>query len=127
MTSIACTLTLEQLEDWLDALGPPAGGVSMIDGYLAALVVSPQFVSPEEWLWPIVGDRIAWTSDNSIEGAVRSTLFKRYNEISKTLSGGPMRYAPIYIRTDDGEVLVEITPTASTSACRSPWTIGSPS
>lgn len=100
-------LTLEQLEDWLDSLDPPAGGVSMIDGYLAALVVSPQFIPPEEWLSPIVGDRIAWASDHSIEGAVRNTLFKRYNEISKTLSGGPKRYAPIYMRTDDGEVLVE--------------------
>jgi uncharacterized protein len=101
------TLTLEQLEDWLNALDPPAAGVSMIDGYLAALVVSPQFVPPEEWLSPIVGDRIAWASDSSTEGAVRNTLFKRYNEISKTLSGGPKRYAPIYMRTDEGEVLIE--------------------
>jgi uncharacterized protein len=101
------TLTLEQLEDWLDGRDPPAAGVSTIDGYLAALVVAPRFLPPEEWLWPIVGDRVAWAPDASMEGAVRNTLFKRYNEIGSTLSGGPKRYAPIYMRTDDGEVLLE--------------------
>jgi uncharacterized protein len=100
-------LTLEQLEEWLDTLDPPAAGVSMIDGYLAALVVSPRFLPPEEWLGPIVGARVAQAPDGGIEGAVRNTLFNRYNEISKTLSGGPKRYAPIYMRTDDGEVLIK--------------------
>jgi hypothetical protein len=34
-------------------------------------------------------------------------LFQRYNQISSTLSGGPKRYAPIFMRTDDEEVLLE--------------------
>ena len=101
------TLTQQELEDWLASLDPPAVGVSMIDGYLAALVVSPQFIPPEDWLKPILGERVSWADEGSIEAAVRNTLFQRYSEIGATLSGGPRRYAPVYMRTDDGEVLLE--------------------
>lgn len=103
----APTLTHEKLEEWLGSRGNPMPGVSMIDGYLAALIVSPQFIPPEDWLRPIVGESIAWAPDGSIEEAVRNTIFQRYSQIGATLSGGPKRYAPIYMRTDDGEVLLE--------------------
>jgi uncharacterized protein len=103
----ARTLTRQKLEDWLASLDPPAAGVSMIDGYLAALVVSPQFIPPEEWLKPILGDRVTWAPEGSIEAAVRNTVFQRYSEIGATLSGGVRRYAPVYMRSDDGEVLLE--------------------
>lgn len=101
------TLTRQKLEDWLASLDPPAAGVSMIDGYLAALVVSPQFIPPEDWLKPILREQITWAPEGSIEAAVRNTIFQRYNEIGATLSGGPRRYAPVFMRTDDGEVLLE--------------------
>ena len=101
------TLTRQKLEDWLASLDPPAAGVSMIDGYLAALVVSPQFIPPDDWLKPILGDRVTWADEGTIEAAARNTLFERYTEIGATLSGGPRRYAPVYMRTDDGEVLLE--------------------
>ena len=65
----------EQLEDWLDSLDPPAAGVSMIDGYLAALVVSPQFIPPEDWRPRIVSDRIVWALEGSVEATVRNALF----------------------------------------------------
>ncbi|WP_313647087.1 UPF0149 family protein, partial [Pseudomonas sp.] len=48
-------LTHDKLEEWLATREHPMPGVSMIDGYLAALVVSPQFIPPEDWLRPIVG------------------------------------------------------------------------
>jgi uncharacterized protein len=101
------TITLEQLEDWLADRDPPAPGVSMIDGYLAALIVSPEFVPPAIWLCPIVGKDVRDAEDATLEGAVRNTLFERYNQISSTLSGGPKRYSPIFLRTDDGELLPE--------------------
>lgn len=106
-TRQAQTLTLQKLEDWLASLDPPPACVSMIDGYLAALVVSPQFIPPDEWLGPILGKEVIWAPDGSIEAAVRNTVFQRYSKIGSTLSGGPRRYAPIYMRTDDGEVLLE--------------------
>lgn len=101
------TMTLENLEVWLASQGPGAPGVSMIDGYLAALVVSPQFIAPQDWLLPILGREVADAPKASNKAAVRNTIFQRYNQIGSTLSGGPKRYGPIFMRTDDGEVLLE--------------------
>jgi uncharacterized protein len=100
------TITLEQLEDWLEDRNPQGPNVSMTDGYLAAVIVSPEFIPPDIWLGPIVGGDVTEADDNSFEGVVRNTLFQRYNEISSTLSGGPKRYAPLFMRTDEGEVLL---------------------
>lgn len=100
-------LTRQKLAEWLDSLDPPAAGISQIDGYLTALVVSPQFIPPEDWLKPILGERVTWADEGTIEAAVRNTLFQRYNEIGSTLAGGPRRYAPVFMRTDDGEVLID--------------------
>ena len=75
--------------------------------YLAALVFSPQIIPPEDWLKPILGEMVSWAEEVTIEAAVRNTPFQRYSEIGATLSGGPRRYAPVYMRTDDGEVLLE--------------------
>lgn len=101
------TLTRTKLADWLASIDPPVAGVSMIDGYLAALVVSPQFIPPEDWLRPILGARVSEAEEGTIEAAVRNTLFRRYSEIGATLSGGSKRYAPVFMRTDEGEVLLE--------------------
>jgi uncharacterized protein len=62
---------------------------------------------PEDWLKPILGERVTWADEGTIEAAVRNTLFERYNEIGSTLSGGPRRYAPLFMRTDEGEVLID--------------------
>lgn len=43
-------LSREQLAIWLDALDPPAAGISTIDGFLAAMAVSPRFIEPEAWM-----------------------------------------------------------------------------
>lgn len=101
------TLTRTKLAAWLARIDPPVAGVSMIDGYLAALVVSPQFIPPEDWLRPILGSSVAEADEGTIKAAVRNTLFQRYSEIGATLSGGAKRYAPVFIRTDEGEVLLE--------------------
>lgn len=103
----ARVLTREQLANWLASLDPPAAGLSMFDGYLATLVVSPRFIPPEDWLKPILGERVTWADEETIEAAARNMLFQRYNEIGATLSGGPRRYAPLFLRTDEGEVLIE--------------------
>jgi uncharacterized protein len=34
-------------------------------------------------------------------------LFQRYSHIGSTLSGGPKRYAPLFMRTDDEQVLLD--------------------
>jgi uncharacterized protein len=101
------TLTTEQLEDWFSNCDGPAPCVSMLDGYLAAIIVSPEFVPPHIWLRAIVSEELVDAPDHTLEGVVRNTIFKRYNQISSTLTGGPKRYAPIFRRTDNEEVLLE--------------------
>lgn len=100
-------LTLEELEAWLEGLDPPAPGVSMIDGFLAALVVAPRFIHPEEWIWHIVGDRGRWALEGGTEAAATQAIVARYNEINSALAERPDRYAPIFMRTEDGDVLIE--------------------
>ena len=42
-------MSLERLDRWFDTLDPPARveGVSMLDGYLTAIIVGPRSVPPE--------------------------------------------------------------------------------
>lgn len=96
-----------KLEDWFSNCDGPAPCVSMLDGYLAAIIVSPEFVPPHVWLRAIVSEELVDAPDHTLEGVVRNTIFKRYNQISSTLTGGPKRYAPIFRRTDNEEVLLE--------------------
>src|SRR6476619_5786010 len=50
-------MTLEELEDWIDRLDPPplVDGVSMLDGYMAAIIVGPCSISPYEWMEHMLG------------------------------------------------------------------------
>lgn len=102
-------LSLEELEAWLDKSQPraPAAGVSMIDGFLAGLIVGPSFVHPAEWLFHVMGPHEKLAFAGSTEDAVIQTVVQRYNEISATLAERPGDYAPIFMRYDDGEVSAE--------------------
>ena len=53
-------LSLEQLDDWFLVLEPPARveGVSMLDGYLTAIIIiGPRSIPPEEWFDDLFGKR----------------------------------------------------------------------
>jgi len=45
-------MTLEELEDWTDQLDPPplVDNVSMLNGYLNAIVVGPCSINPYGWM-----------------------------------------------------------------------------
>ena len=97
------TLTLEQLEIWLDALDPPVAGVSSIDGFLAALAAGPCVIDPDVWLKSILHEH----TQSASSAPARRTILQRYNRICIELAEQPETYAPIYMRTEDGEVLLE--------------------
>jgi uncharacterized protein len=44
-------MSLEALQAWLRALRPPprVDGVSMLDGYLTAIIIGPRAIPPDEW------------------------------------------------------------------------------
>ena len=102
-------MTLEALEDWFERAKPPVHtrGVSMMDGFLAGVVIGPAFIHPETWLWHIIGDHEKRAVAGTKADAAVQTIVAHYNKISDVLAIAPHAYAPIYMRTDEGEVLVE--------------------
>lgn len=105
--SKARLLSREQLAIWLDALDPPAAGISTIDGFLAAMAVSPRFIEPEAWMVTILGERARNVLEGTRMAAAIRSILARYEQICDELAESPETYAPVYMRTDDGEVLLE--------------------
>jgi uncharacterized protein len=99
-------MTLEQLEHWIDHLDPPplVDGVSMLDGYLAAIIVGPCSVSPYEWMGHMLRPHDNIGMEGSIQAAAIMGVAARFNAVSEGLATAPERYAPIFERTDDGTV-----------------------
>ena len=76
-------------------------GMSAIDGLIAALVVAPSFVHPDEWIPLIFGGRQPPLHENSPELRAVKTIFNRYNEVSETLADRPVAYRPIFMIDGD--------------------------
>lgn len=102
-------MTLEELEAWLDASLPraPAAGVSMIDGFLAGIIVGPRFIPPDEWMRHVLGPHAAAGIEGTPAAAAIAAIVAQHNRISITLADDPARYAPIFMREDDGTVRAE--------------------
>jgi uncharacterized protein len=100
-------MSLDQLDDWLDALDPPAkvDGASMLDGYVTAIVIGPCSIPPDEWFLDLLGARgcIATAHGNTL--AAMTAVGARFNPISETLPTAPGQHAPIFEKTDDGLAL----------------------
>ena len=108
-TSAVTAMDLEALQAWLRALQPPprVDGVSMLDGYLTALIVGPISIPPDEWFVDLLGEhgRIATAAGKTL--AAIQAIAARFNTISEGLSLAPNRHAPIFEKMDDGTVLAE--------------------
>jgi uncharacterized protein len=102
----AGTMDLEALDAWFERLKPAAkvDGVSMLDGYLTAIIVGPRSISPDEWFFDLLGARgnIGTAQGKTLKAIM--AVVERFNTISETLSTTPQKYAPIFHRTDDGTV-----------------------
>jgi len=60
-------MSLEQLEHWIERLEPPPliDSVSMLDGYLTAIIVGPCSIDPYEWMRHMLGPHSAIGADGS--------------------------------------------------------------
>jgi uncharacterized protein len=104
--STSGTMDLEALDVWLERLKPAAkvDSVSMLDGYLTAIIVGPRSISPDEWFFDLLGAR---GNIGSAQGKTLKAIMavvERFNAISQTLSIAPQKYAPIFHRADNGTV-----------------------
>ena len=85
-------------------LHPQATSLSMLDGAIAAVVVGPVSMMPEEWVCPLLGvDPDDFNHDTETFSAIAATLM-RHNAISNTLPTKPDSFAPLFLRRPDGEV-----------------------
>jgi len=101
------SMSLEALQSWLQALEPPprVDGVSMLDGYLTAIVVGPRSIPPDEWFVDLLGPHgFIGTAAGTCLAAIHAVI-ARFNVISETLSLTPDRHAPIFEKMADGTVL----------------------
>jgi uncharacterized protein len=99
-------MDLQTLDTWLEHLkpAPKVDGVSMLDGYLAAIIVGPCSIPPNEWFFELLGDRGNIATAQGRRLAAIMAIAERFNTIGEVLATAPSKYAPIFQRTDDGEV-----------------------
>jgi len=99
-------MSLNELETWFDTAKPPphCGGVSMLNGFLTGLAAGPVFLLPNDWMRHVVGEHEQQAFIGNKVQAVIDTVVDHYNLIAHQLTR-PGAYAPIYMRTDDEEVL----------------------
>lgn len=76
--------------------------LSMLDGYLAAVVCCPEAISPTRWLkwawdWECGEEAPAFASP--AQGAyILSLILRHWNDIARTLEHTPQRYVPLLLQ-----------------------------
>jgi uncharacterized protein len=74
-------MSLEELERWIDQLDPPPliDGVSMLDGYLTAIIVGPCSIDPHEWLRHMLGPHSGLGMEGTKQAAAIMAIVARFN------------------------------------------------
>jgi yecA family protein len=103
-------MSLEDLDLWLrgraGANPPPlATSLSMLDGFVSAVVAGPVSMDPRTWICPLLGiDPDAFNHGGTPEFAALCAVIVRHNAISDILPTRPDLYRPIFAKTSDGQV-----------------------
>ena len=101
-------MTLDELDRWLRApreRAPAVDGVSMLDGFLAGIVVGPATYEPLAWLCPLLGvTKDAINDGDTEEYAALAGVAEHHNALAAALSETPKRFAPIFARGANGAV-----------------------
>jgi uncharacterized protein len=105
-------MSLDELDRWLRVprrRKPAADGISMLDGFLTAIVVGPVTYEPLAWLCPLIGVTRATINDAATEEyAALAGVAAHHNTLATTLSETPQRFAPIF--THDATGTVDVAP-----------------
>ena len=92
-------MPLDELDQWLRGRvdrQPAATNLSMLDGYLTAIVAGPVSFDPREWICPLFAiDADTFNHAGTPEFAAISAVAVRHNDISNILSTAPDRFEPI--------------------------------
>jgi uncharacterized protein len=102
------SMPLEELDRWLRKprkCPPVAESLSMLDGFIAAIVAGPATYEPLAWLCPLLGvTRDAIDDGTTDEYAALAATAAHHNALSATLSETPERFAPLFARDAKGAV-----------------------
>lgn len=101
-------MPLDELDRWLRAPRkhkPAADSLSMLDGFIAAIVAGPATYEPLAWLCPLIGvTRNAINDGDTAEYAAVAAVAEHHNALAATLSDTPERFAPIFAHDATGAV-----------------------
>jgi uncharacterized protein len=101
-------MPLDELDQWLGGRAdrqPAATNLSMLDGYVTAIVAGPVSFDPREWICPLLAiDADAFNHGATPEFAAISAVGVRHNDISNILSTAPDRFEPIYRRKPNRDI-----------------------
>ncbi len=105
-------MRLNELDRWLRApreCQPVAESLSMLDGFMAAIVAGPATYEPLAWLCPLLGVTTEAINDGTTEEyAALAATAAHHNALSAILSETPERFAPIF--ASDAKGAVDIAP-----------------
>ena len=104
MTAVA--MSLDKLDVWLQGrTGAAATNLSMLDGFVTAVVAGPVSMDPPEWICPLLGIEIdAFNHGGTPEFAAISAVAVRHNAIAETLSNAPKTFEPIFARKPNHDI-----------------------
>lgn len=94
---------IEELDDFLlDAQGiDESMNVSMLDGFLTALICAPKLILPSEWMrwvWDTEHGKDSPNFSSEDEASrILSMLMRHMNDITRTLSQAPEYYEPLLL------------------------------
>lgn len=97
-----------ELDRWLHAKTDPrpvAQSLSMLDGFVSAIVAGPVSMDPPAWICPLLGiEPDAFNHGGTPEFAAISAVIVRHNAIGDTLATQPDRFQPIFAKKPNGDV-----------------------
>ncbi len=93
----------------------------MLDGYLAAIIVGPCSIPPDEWFFDLLGAKgnIGTAQGKTLKAIM--AIVERFNATGEILSTAPTKYAPIFQRADDGTVFAGPWCLGFTTAMKLRW------
>src|ERR1700676_5601192 len=102
----AGAMPLDKLDLWLQVrTGAAATNLSMLDGFVTAVVAGPVSMDPPEWICPLLGIGIdAFNHGGTPEFAAISAVAVRHNAIVETLTNAPKTFEPIFARKPNKDI-----------------------
>ena len=98
-------MSLDELDRWLRTprkLQPGADSLTMLDGFVTAIVAGPATYEPFCWLGPLLGvTKDAYLNGDTQEFAAIAAVAERHNTISAVLSEPQNQFTPLFGRSEN--------------------------